>query len=511
MEEIPTAKATEVVKLMDEDKLIERLPEMTAGKLHEIDPQTLFDNLLKVPVEHLIFEVPPTVDPTLPLPVAVQVTPTLAIYTVSETGELVWGKLVGSPSPLHAILGKFTRSLSNIQITITDLDQLTSTAPTFGADTKINSFFSIDVVGADPEDVAAAHVTMFVEQAWLDDNNVHKWSIQFNRLNAETNTWVTFSTKRIASPAGQESRVFYSLVVPGFSVIAVTGSEELSEEVFEVTGLQITPPVPQAGDDVTVSANVTNTGSTALVYPANIWLDNTIEQTKTISVGAGQTEAIEFTISDLADGTYSVRIERLLGQFVVGIPSATPVAVIVTATPPSPTPIAVPATATRTPTSTPRPATPVPTATATATATVAAAVATATTAPATQTPAPTATATVVPTAIAPVAPTPTAPVAPTPTTTPTVPEEDGGGGAVMIIIVVLVVLAAIGGGVFLYLRQQGMVGGPPVPPSPGVPPTPSGPTGPGATTEEPEEPTPPDEETEEERPSGDDDKTERRG
>ena len=44
---------------------------------------------------------------------------------------------------------------------------------------------------------------MFVEQSWIDANNIHKWSIQFNRLDEEQNAWVPFPTKRIATPAGQ--------------------------------------------------------------------------------------------------------------------------------------------------------------------------------------------------------------------------------------------------------------------------------------------------------------------
>ena len=99
LDRIPIGKVTEVVQAMDQDKLIERLPEMSASKLFEIPTGVLFDELPKVSAEQLAFEVEPTVDPSLPPPTAVQVSATLAIYTVPETGQLVWAKLVGSPAP----------------------------------------------------------------------------------------------------------------------------------------------------------------------------------------------------------------------------------------------------------------------------------------------------------------------------------------------------------------------------------------------------------------------------
>ena len=477
MNEVPTVKVTEIVKLMDEDKLIERLPEMTADKLFDIPAAVLFENLPNVPASQLAIENPPDVDPDLPAPVAVQVTPTLALYTVPGTSDVLWTSLVASPSPIDAILGKFNKVLTDLEISVADLDAKPAGAPDLAANLKVNSFFSIDVQGATPDDVAAAHVTMFVEKAWVEANNVYKWSIQFNRLDEAQNQWVPFQTKRVRE---DDERIFYTLVVPGFSVIAVTGSVELPEQVFEVTGLRITPAAPKAEIDVTISADVTNNGSSAAVYPANLWINDTIEQTQTIQVGAGQTETVEFTINKPA-GSYDIRVERLLGQLVVGVPPATPVPVVVTVADAAATPTATPtpaptattvAIATRVPTATPVPATPAPTATA----------------PAVPSP------TVVP-----------ALVAPTPTATP-IPkeeEEDGGAGAVVIIIIVLVILAAIGGGLFVYLRQQGIIGGPPEPPSRGVPPGPGGPAEPETPTAEPEGPAPPEEpeeEAEEERP-----------
>ena len=261
-----------------------------------------------------------------------------------------------------------------------------------------------------PPDVVYTPIDVTSEQAWIDANDIHNWSIEFNRLDENLNAWVPASSKRGREEGG---RVFYTVVVPGFSVIAVTGSEELPAQIFSVGALQIRPIAPKADDEITISATVTNTSSDASVYIANLWINDTIEQTKTVPVGAGATETFEFALT-VPVGAYSVRVERQLAEFFVGVqPTATPPAAPPTATPT--TVVAPPPTATRTPE---------PTATA------------------------------VPTAVVPPE------IPPTPT-----PEDGGlGGGAIAgIVIGIIAAIAVIGGGVLIFLRRR-----PEGPPPPGT-------------------------------------------
>ena len=102
-------------------------------------------------------------------------------------------------------------------------------APEFQSGQIVNSLFSIDIEGTQPGDVEAAHVTLFVEKSWVEANEVHKWSIQFNSFDEERNEWVPFPSKRVRE---DEDRIFYTVVVPGFSDIATTGSSELPEQIF---------------------------------------------------------------------------------------------------------------------------------------------------------------------------------------------------------------------------------------------------------------------------------------
>ena len=236
MEEVTTLKVTELVQAMSEGKLVERLPEVSAQKLFEIPVQILFDKLPTAPAEQLAFEEPPKVDPDLPSPIAVQVTPTLAIYTVPETRELVWVTLVGSPTPVDKILAKFTKRVTDVQVKVQELAEKPPEAPEFPALQIVNSIFTIDIENARPGDISAVHFTIFVEKSWLQANNVHKWSIQFNRLDEQLDGWVPFPSKRVRE---DKERIFYTVVVPGFSVIAITGSIDLPAQIFQVTDLVI--------------------------------------------------------------------------------------------------------------------------------------------------------------------------------------------------------------------------------------------------------------------------------
>ncbi len=435
LERVATAKVTEIVKVMAEAKLIERLPELTISKLFQIPPDVLVGRLPRVPVEQITFENPPALDPSL-LPPTVATVGNAAIYTLPQTGELTWAKLVGSPVFIEQALGKFNKVLSSISIEVEELGGPPANAPALPAGRILDPpYFRIDMSGADPGDIEAVHVTLKVGKAWLDANNIHKWSVQVLRLDQSLSTWVPFPTKRVREDA---SNVYYSVVIPGFSHFAITGSTTLPQQTFQVTDLSISPSQAFLGERVTISARVRNTGTGSAVYPANLWINDTIEDTQTITVAPGQTVPFSFVVNRAA-GSYDVRVERQFGEFSVSTQAApTPTATPRPGASPTPAPVG--------PTATPRPgatSTPVqPTAT-----------------PVPSTPTPVVVAQAQPTATAtPVQPTAT-PVPPTPTPAPQAPTQaEGGGigvGAIVGLVVGVIALAgAAAGGVF-YMRRKG--------------------------------------------------------
>ena len=420
---------TEIINVMDEDRLIERLPEMSPERLFEISPRVLLDRLPRVSAEQLVREVPPEPDPDLPRPTSVQDSPTRTRYTVPATRESAWVRLVGSPAPIKQILGKFTRDLTSVRVVVEDLLEKPPTVPKFPPDEVLNSMFTIDLPDIEEEDILVAHLTLFVEKSWIENNDIHKWSIQFNRLDEDLNTWVPHPSKRVSE---DEERIFYTIGIPGFSLFAITGSTDLPEQAFEVSDLVVTQQTSPSGQEVRISANVRNLGASKAVYPASLWINDTIEDSEAVVIEANETVSIEFTVT-MPEGSYEVRIDRLFGQFQVTSENGT-------AQPPTPT--ATPAPSTPTPT-------PAPTATATPTPTPERPERTATPTPS-PTPRPTSTATPLAVLVAGFAPTPTAAaLTPTPQATviasPAIPSGGNNRALIIAIVVGVGILTAAGG------------------------------------------------------------------
>ena len=439
LDDVPTDKVIDIVKFMDEAKLIERLPEMTPDKLFGIPPEVLFLRLPMVPTESITFEHPPTADPSL-LPPTVRIVGDVVIYRLPATGKLIWAKLVGSPVFIDKVLGKFNRDIADVSVSLKELTELPDGVPSLGAGMVVDlPYFDIEMTDFDnksisSEDIASVHVTLKIAKSWIDDNGIHKWSIQLNRFDDQFGVWVPFSAKRVGEDADV---LFYTAVVPGFSLFAITGSVELPEPVFGVSSLSIAPAGPFTGQDINISVSVTNTGSSMAVYPTNLWIDDTIEESQVIALEAGETDVVTFTTSRENIGDYSVRVERLTGEFSVSAqpaPTATAVPPAPTATVVAPTATATPVSSIAMPTATAVP--PAPTATAITVASLATPTALAVP------PVPTATATVIT-------------VAPTPTATAVAPISEGGGGAIFgIFIGAIIAIGAGGAAVYFYLRRR---------------------------------------------------------
>ena len=137
-----------------------------------------------------------------------------------------------------------------------------------------------------------------------------------------------------------DERVYYTAVLPHFSDIVITGSTELPEPVFSAHDLVITPPSADADEEVLISARITNTSQAKAVFPASLWINDTVEAVQSIPIGAGETALVEFSTTR-PEGLYKVRIDRLLGDLTVGQappPSPTPTMTAVPTSRPSPTP-----------------------------------------------------------------------------------------------------------------------------------------------------------------------------
>mgnify|MGYP001236857251 CR=1 FL=1 len=425
MESVTVSSRISIAETMPVASLADRLQEVVPAALFADGMSTvLLERLVAYPVEQLVAEEPPTVDPSIPGPESLGTVGNLSQYKASKTSSTDWTKVVGSPAPIDSVLGKFKSSLSNVKINLEILSRAPSGSNSLPDDQSAYKYFSIGVDGANASDIENGHITFYIPDDWFSSGSYVKWSVFLYRLNDDTGDWVAFPTKRIKENDGN---VYYTATVPGFSSFAIGGGTSVPSPKFIVSDLKLNPDSPGSNQEVSVSARVTNTSGINASYTGTIWVNKQANGTVLASVGAGESKVINFGSISKPEGLYEVRVGRQIKALNVGgtsvpLPSATkapskatPI-VSVPSKPEEVKPTAVPAA--------PEP----------------------TTAP------------TVPEATAvPAAPEPT--TVPEPTTAPEatiVPEqiEDGGSNMMVIVIIAIVAIAAIGGVAVLATRRR---------------------------------------------------------
>jgi len=86
---------------------------------------------------------------------------------------------------------------------------------------------------------------------------------------------------------------------------------------FTVSNLVIAPERAKQGENIIISAMVTNNGELPGTYSAALKLKGAIESTEEIDLGPGENRKISFKIAKTTPGFYNVELEGLTGRFVV--------------------------------------------------------------------------------------------------------------------------------------------------------------------------------------------------
>jgi len=99
---------------------------------------------------------------------------------------------------------------------------------------------------------------------------------------------------------------------------------------FPIHQLEHQPRSTGEGQEITIEAFITNITTEPAEYNAVLWLNSQVQANASVTIGRLSTESVVFT-TQLEEGNYSVRIDKLLGELNVGAAGSSPI--------PSPTPI----------------------------------------------------------------------------------------------------------------------------------------------------------------------------
>jgi hypothetical protein len=107
-----------------------------------------------------------------------------------------------------------------------------------------------------------------------------------------------------------------SILNAGCSQTVPTASSS-TPAAFQVSNLCIEPSEIKAGEKATVSAEVKNAGGSEGSYTAELKVNGVTESSQNLTIPAGASSGIMFTVSKDTPGVYQVGLDNLTGQFTV--------------------------------------------------------------------------------------------------------------------------------------------------------------------------------------------------
>ena len=137
---------------------------------------------------------------------------------------------------------------------------------------------------------------------------------------------VTLDGNSIGSTS-QDGTITYTMTEVGTHKLVATKSgfldAELNLEVqelaanFEFSNLRITPLDVEEGEEATFSVDVTNTGTAAGEYTADLKVNGTVVDSQTVSLGMDESQTIEFKHTEEEPGVYTAEVGDLSEEYEV--------------------------------------------------------------------------------------------------------------------------------------------------------------------------------------------------
>jgi len=108
-----------------------------------------------------------------------------------------------------------------------------------------------------------------------------------------------------------------SITVPVSHFSVFTVMAQTSPAAFEVSAIDLTPTIVAAGESVSISATVINTGDLAGSYEVALMVNQITAATKEVNLNGHSSQQVTFTTSQDTVGTYQVSVNGVPGAFIV--------------------------------------------------------------------------------------------------------------------------------------------------------------------------------------------------
>ncbi|GAI11022.1 unnamed protein product, partial [marine sediment metagenome] len=103
-----------------------------------------------------------------------------------------------------------------------------------------------------------------------------------------------------------------------FAIIGtVTPPAPPAPAAFSVSGLSVLPAEVEPGETVTIAVSVANTGGESGSYTAVLKIDGVKESEKRVTVAAGGSKTVSFSVTREEADSYTVTVDGLSGSFIV--------------------------------------------------------------------------------------------------------------------------------------------------------------------------------------------------
>lgn len=121
----------------------------------------------------------------------------------------------------------------------------------------------------------------------------------------------------VAACAGRASTPASSPTPSPMLTPAPTQAQPSVRADLQIAELAIDPAEVNPGEEVVITAKVTNFGDATGIYPVRLGINGTAALLKNVTVPPGATQTLSFLVSKDIPGTYEVALGELAGQFVV--------------------------------------------------------------------------------------------------------------------------------------------------------------------------------------------------